>query len=104
MRGGKADSVTTPARIPDWRALLTVILCLSMAGCESPPIQTDKTNNQNFVVEFLFEHDGCRIYRFQDDGRNIYYAHCNQYVQSFWQQGDGKASHPVSVSTSEAQP
>lgn len=31
----------------------------------------------NFQVEMLFEHDGCKMYRFEDAGKYIYYSKCS---------------------------
>ena len=39
-------------------------------------------NNQNYVVDFLFEHDGCRVYRFYDRGNNVYFTNCFGNVNS----------------------
>lgn len=34
-------------------------------------------NNQTYEVEYLFEHEGCRAYRFRDMGNWVYYTNCN---------------------------
>lgn len=33
-------------------------------------------NNKNYEVDFLFEHDGCRVYRFYDWGNYVYFTNC----------------------------
>lgn len=57
--------------------VLTVVVALvaMLAGCERHPQETAETSNAEFHVELLFEHDGCRVYRFWDGG-NRYYTHC----------------------------
>lgn len=34
-------------------------------------------NNETYKVEYLFEHDGCRVYRFQDMGNWVYFTNCD---------------------------
>ena len=46
-----------------------------LAACVTPPAAVYQTSNQQVTVELLFEHDGCRIYRFRDPGYH-YYARC----------------------------
>ncbi|TDW99238.1 DUF4884 domain-containing protein [Dinghuibacter silviterrae] len=54
-------------------------LPLALAAC-SPniPIQTAKAqNNQTYKVSYLFEQDGCKVYRFFDNGNPVYFTNCN---------------------------
>ncbi len=54
-----------------------IIFSILMNGCsQSNPVETIKTNNENYTVDFLFVHDGCSIYRFYDDGVH-YYVDCS---------------------------
>lgn len=46
------------------------------------PISSEPArNNQDFTVEYLFEHDGCKVYRFLDRTNlgtyYVYYTNCN---------------------------
>jgi hypothetical protein len=34
-------------------------------------------NNKTYRVQYLFEHDGCKVYQFRDDGHYIYFSNCN---------------------------
>ena len=34
-------------------------------------------NNKTYKVDYLFEHDGCKVYRFYDNGRHVYFTNCN---------------------------
>jgi hypothetical protein len=34
-------------------------------------------NNATYRVDYLFEHEGCKVYRFYDRGNYIYYTNCN---------------------------
>jgi len=39
-------------------------------------------NNKTYTVHFLFEHDGCKVYRFNDYGNLVYFTNCNGNVTS----------------------
>ena len=39
-----------------------------------------KIKHGNFEVEFLFEHEGCKVYRFYDNDY-IYYTDCSGKVE-----------------------
>ncbi|WP_346857692.1 DUF4884 domain-containing protein [uncultured Draconibacterium sp.] len=40
-------------------------------------------NNSTFNVEYLFEYEGCKVYRFYDHGNYIYFTNCKGDVTSF---------------------
>lgn len=54
-------------------------LLLSLPACYmGQPLQTGPSqNNKTYEVEYLFEHEGCRVYRFRDFGNWVYYTNCN---------------------------
>lgn len=62
--------------------ILPAIILVSftiLQSCRSirMPVSTHvPENNQNYVVDFLFEHDGCRVYRFYDRGNYVYFTNC----------------------------
>lgn len=62
-----------------------IILFIFLYGCSVEPEQVEKTSNQNIKVDFLFEKDGCRVYRFTDGGQNIYWTNCRGNIS--WKQG-----------------
>lgn len=51
-------------------------LALLLKNCVKEPESTSKTTNDRFDVQLLFEHDGCRAYRFYDAQERKYYVHC----------------------------
>lgn len=79
--------------------ILYLLLCLVLLGCEKDPIGVASTNNPDFRVSLLFEHDGVKVYRFTDNGRYIYYTDARGKTD--WKQTTGKVSTPVSVETVE---
>lgn len=58
------------------RKLLIIFAVAFLTGCYADPVSTSGTNNPNVPVSLLFEHDGCRVYRFTDAGRERYFANC----------------------------
>jgi len=53
-----------------------LLLLLSLTACAVDPVETRITSNPNVSVALLFEHEGCRVYRFYDNGASRYYAKC----------------------------
>lgn len=53
---------------------IVLIAALALVGCVETPVSTNKTNNQSVPVSLLFEHEGCKVFRFQDGGRYHYYV------------------------------
>jgi hypothetical protein len=44
---------------------------------QKPVSKNKAANNKDYEVAFLFEHDGCKVYRFEDGGQFIYFTSCN---------------------------
>ena len=45
-------------------------------GCMTPALQQAQSNNSAVRVDYLFAHDGCRVYRFLDGGYH-YFVRCD---------------------------
>jgi hypothetical protein len=62
--------------------LSTILICLttvliSCGGIDSGnPISVDTTVSK-YQVYFLFEHEGCKVFKFNDNGHIVYYTNCN---------------------------
>jgi hypothetical protein len=57
-----------------------VVTVLVLSGCFTPriPLYTKPVqNNKDYVISYLFEHDGCKVYRFVDMGEYVYFTSCN---------------------------
>jgi hypothetical protein len=87
-------------------AILLIFVMLYLTSCGGAiqrPIEVNITSNK-FQVELLFEHDGCKVYRFNDFGKSVYYTNCQG--STTWQttRHVGKAIHteqhsvPTSIS------
>ena len=61
-----------------------IILCISVFSCVAriPISNVVPHNNESYRVQYLFEHDGCKVYRFWDDGHYVYFTHCRGTVSS----------------------
>ena len=59
---------------------LPIIVFINAVGCVAPrqlPLQTrESENNETYDVDYLFEHDGCKVYRFYDRGNYVYFTNC----------------------------
>jgi len=64
--------------------LFLLISFLFLSFCyASVPIKAEKPeNNKTYEVDYLFEHDGCKVYRFYDKGNYVYFTNCEGTVTS----------------------
>ena len=60
--------------------LVLVIACLFSCVSQRPISKLAPINNETYKVEYLFEHDGCKVYRFLDYGYYVYFTNCNNSV------------------------
>lgn len=82
------------------RAVSVIVLCVSLllVGCQKRAQSKEKTSNEHFKIELLFEHDGVKVYRFGDAGRSVYYTDARG--QTAWIESCGKnCSRSVTVET-----
>jgi hypothetical protein len=64
------------------RIALLAIFSVILFSCRvMEPISTlAPSNNKTYQVDYLFEHDGCKVYRFNDYGRYVYFTNCTGEV------------------------
>ncbi|MCD7851397.1 MAG: DUF4884 domain-containing protein [Parabacteroides sp.] len=55
---------------------------LSSCVAGIPLTREAPVNNSTYEVEYLFEHEGCKVYRFRDMGHYIYFTNCQGDVTS----------------------
>lgn len=55
---------------------LLTILALAACTTNKPLAKGPSDNNKTYEVEYLFEHDGCKVYRFFDYGNYVYFTNC----------------------------
>jgi hypothetical protein len=72
-----------------------MIVLLFLTGCTNEPLNRQKTDNNEIVVDTLFTKDGCTVYRFYDS-RSVYFVKCNSgeaQTQSYYSCGKGCVKH-----------
>jgi hypothetical protein len=76
------------------KVIAIVFVSMIIFGCEDPipPQSTDKKTNCH--VEFLFEQDGIKVYRFHDGYYDRYFT---TRGDTFWQESHGKTTKPMEV-------
>lgn len=89
-----------------WYGAALGLMAAILIGCDSNPISTEPTNNSEVKVELMFEHEGCRVYRFYDGGYPIYYTKCDgSYSAAMWDephtQGKAVVRRPKEVPTNQ---
>lgn len=60
-------------------SFLTAVLAV---GCTKHPEKVESSTNPNVAVATLFTHDGCTVYRFEDGGRDHYFARCGEKAET----------------------
>ena len=61
------------------KILVLILGMLALVGCakDADPISVSQSNNNDIQVELLFNHDGCKMYRFTDNDRYHYFTKCD---------------------------
>ena len=76
-----------------FRLSLLASLATAVPGCfpgPGNPIHTVQTENPEFEVGLLFTHEGCRVYRFRDQYRYVYYADCGSSASTEHEESCGR--------------
>ena len=68
--------------------LLSVFLAASCKKDAQSVVQ-----NGDFNVEFLFEQDSCKVYRFRDGGVYVYFSDCRGTIEQNITRNSGKSTH-----------
>ncbi len=68
--------------INPWIITIITFLLFSCKTTREPISKTVPFNNKTYEVQYLFEHDGCKVYRFFDYGNYVYFTNCNGSVTS----------------------
>jgi hypothetical protein len=66
------------------KVIFAAFLFVLLQSCvtQVPLQRANSENNQSYVIEYLFEHDGCKVYRFFDRGYYVYFSSCNNEIGS----------------------
>ena len=53
----------------------SLFILVGFNSCASIPLKVGESeNNSTYTVSYLFEHDGCKVYRFYDKGNYVYFT------------------------------
>jgi hypothetical protein len=80
-------------------------LVIVVTGCayQTPIVTTQPRNNTDYQVSYLFEHGGCKVYRFYDYGHTVYFTNCSGDTTAFTDSTVVRSSSlfnkPVNIST-----
>ena len=56
--------------------LLFLVLAIAATSCAKKSKAAERTEAEKYSVQFLFEHQGCRVYKFADLTLWHYYTDC----------------------------
>lgn len=64
------------------KSFILMIATLIFFSCTTgKPIATKSAaNNNTYKISYLFEKDGCKVYRFYDMGHYVYFTNCNSDI------------------------
>lgn len=77
------------------KTALILLFFLALLSCVEDAQQQIQPNNTGIKLELLFEHDGCKVYRFLDGTRYVYWSDCRGNMQTSHYQSSGKSGHTV---------
>lgn len=58
-------------------SLISLLLVLVSCYTQVPLAKGPSENNATYNVQYLFEHEGCKVYRFMDMGNYVYFTNCS---------------------------
>lgn len=96
--GFKSSLLSRPATL----AAILLLAAVFFTGCVEDA--KESIQNGNFTVEFLFEQNGCKMYRFKDGDRYVYWSDCQGKAQYDYstQSGKTRVTHRMETVTSGA--
>jgi len=71
----------------------TLIAAMGITGCYNDP-QSTKIEGNGIKVEFLFEHNGVKMYRFLDGGNVHYFTNKGETITT---QSEGKTTYEETI-------
>lgn len=86
-------------RNPTFTDLCTFTLLLTSCFSGTPLIKGRSDNNKTFEIDYLFEHDGCKVYRFYDMGNYIYFTNNSGNITAI--KNDSTKTRTITISHNE---
>lgn len=60
--------------------VISVTFLMTSCFVNVPLTTRSSDNNRTYTVDYLFEHDGCKVYRFMDNGHYVYFTNCRSDI------------------------
>jgi hypothetical protein len=95
IRNYQIIQIRTMKKLINLSLIIIVFTFLFSCSAQIPIAKQAALNNKTYEVEYLFEHDGCKVYRFTDHGDYIYFTNCTGEVSKM--KGDSTESRVVNV-------
>lgn len=85
------------------KKVIFLVSLFILSGCFKEAISHETTDINDINIELLFEKDGCKMYRFKDGMRYIYWSNCEGGSEYSYTQHNGKttSSHRIQQITSK---
>ncbi|GET35009.1 DUF4884 domain-containing protein [Prolixibacter bellariivorans] len=73
------------------KAFALAFIAINLLSCATgiPLSNTRSENNKTYRVQYLFQHDGCKVYRFYDEGHYVYFTNCSGETTSMVKDSTG---------------
>lgn len=76
--------------------VITLLAVITLSCNSGRPLAAGPSdNNKSYKVEYLFEHDGCKIYRFYDNRSYVYFSNCTGNVTAISNDSIKKRTHTI---------
>lgn len=74
------------------KLILLILIVIGLSSCEEgkPQHISVKESKESFDIEFLFEVDSIKVYRFNDDGHAVYFSNSQGRFDNEYTTGSGK--------------
>ena len=77
------------------KALVFLLFGLSSCAYQYPVSSHIPSNNKDYKVDYLFEHEGMKVYRFYDSGNYVYFTDKGEEVTAVKQ--DSTAQRIITI-------
>ena len=79
------------------KKIILILAITSLFSCTKDA--KESTQDGSFIIEFLFEKDGCKMYRFNDGMHIIYWSNCEGSTMQNYNEQQGKLIKNVTRQT-----
>lgn len=81
--------------------LLFVFMGVTSCFTAIPLEKKRSENNDTYTISYLFEHDGCKVYRFYDNGNYVYFTTRGDVTSI---KNDSTHKRTITINTDSAKP